>query len=151
VLRLFNTYGPGQGLSPYVGAVTIFCNRLADGESPLIYGDGKQCRDFVHVADVVQALVLAGTSEITGETINVGTGVATNVNQVVTSLQDALGMHTPPRHSDAVPGELRCSVADISKARRLLGYSPAHAFSTAVREAAREIVNQRKARIAKAG
>jgi UDP-glucose 4-epimerase len=142
VLRLFNTYGPGQQLSPYVGAVTIFCNRLAAGESPVVYGDGEQCRDFVHVEDVVAALVLAGTADVSGETFNIGTGRATSVNQVVASVQEALGIYLKPRHVEAVEGELRSSVPDISRARILLGYEPRREFHSSIAEVAQEITRE---------
>jgi UDP-glucose 4-epimerase len=140
VLRLFNTYGHGQRLSPYVGAVTIFCNKLSEGKAPEIFGDGEQSRDFVHVEDVVQALLRAGEADVSGETYNVGTGVATSVNQVVEYLKRALEIQIEPKHVPAAAGELRCSVADISKARKQLGYSPLYNFSEAVVEVAREIV-----------
>lgn len=139
VLRLFNTYGPGQALSPYVGAVTIFCNRLAAGRPLQVFGDGEQCRDFIHVQDVVQALLLAGSNHAAVGTFNIGTGKAMTVNEVVAHLQNALGLRTNVQHADAVPGELRSSVPHISKARNVLGYDPRHEFSAAIAEVAREI------------
>jgi UDP-glucose 4-epimerase len=142
ILRLFNTYGPGQTLSPYVGAVTIFCNHLAAGKEPNIYGDGEQCRDFVHVNDVVQALVLAGTVRSEWQVFNIGTGQATTVNRVFACLQEALRIDTPAQYVEAVPGELRSSVPDISKAISGLGYKPKYAFATAVAEVARQIVHE---------
>jgi UDP-glucose 4-epimerase len=148
VLRLFNTYGSGQRLSPYVGAVTIFCNRLAKAEAPRIFGDGEQSRDFVHVDDVVHALLLAGETTVTGETFNVGSGVATTVNQVVEYLQDALQTWVPAEHVAAVSGELRCSVADIGKARSVLGYAPRHEFKDAVGPVAQQIVSDNAAQAA---
>lgn len=140
VLRLFNTYGPGQAFSPYVGVVTIFVNKLAAGEKATIYGDGEQARDFVHVADVARAFLLALGSESTGETFNVGTGCATSVNRVYELIAAQLGTSEPPAHVDAVPGELRYSVADITKAKRLLGYSPSHVFEESIGEVVRDIL-----------
>jgi UDP-glucose 4-epimerase len=67
VLRLFNTYGPRQALSPYVGVITIFINRLLSEERPTIFGDGEQCRDFVHVQDVAAAFVGAMDTNVSGE------------------------------------------------------------------------------------
>jgi UDP-glucose 4-epimerase len=142
VLRLFNTYGIGQQLSPYVGAITIFCNRIAQGQAPRIFGDGNQSRDFVHVQDVVQALLKAGAAECSGETFNVGTGVATSVNQVVVAIQAALGTSFRPEHIDTAPGELRCSVANVDKARQLVGYKPVHVFKDSVVEIARQLVGE---------
>jgi UDP-glucose 4-epimerase len=142
VLRLFNTYGLGQRLSPYVGAVTIFCNKLADNKAPQVFGDGQQSRDFVHVQDVVQALLLAAQVSTTGETFNVGTGVATTVNQVLDHLKRALQVQIPQEYVPAAPGELRSSVADIAKACKVLGYSPAHKFSESVVVVARQLVSE---------
>jgi UDP-glucose 4-epimerase len=147
VLRLFNTYGPGQSLSPYVGAVTIFCNRLAAGEQPIIFGDGEQCRDFIHVDDVVSALLLAGTADAAGQTFNIGTGRATTVNQVVASLQRALQAHIAPKYIGAVVGELRSSVPDITHARTVLGYKPKHEFDASIGDVAREVTQAALARL----
>lgn len=142
VLRLFNTYGLGQQLSPYVGAITIFCDRIAHGQPPKIFGDGNQSRDFVHVNDVVPALIKASLSNTSGETFNVGTGAPTTINQVVVALQAALGTSYTPEHLDAVAGELRCSVADIQKAQKLLGYAPVHVFRDSVIDVARQLVGE---------
>jgi UDP-glucose 4-epimerase len=124
-LRYFNTYGPRQTFTPYVGVVTIFVNELLKGRTPTIFGDGEQCRDFVHVEDVAEATRLALESDVSGEVMNVGTGNATTVNEVAIQLCARLAPGTAPRHAPAQPGELRNSIADISKARRLLGYAPA--------------------------
>lgn len=144
VLRLFNTFGPGQTLSPYVGVVTIFVNAIASGETPMVYGDGNQCRDFVHVDDVADALVAAVSSNISRETINVGTGVPTSVNAILSYLNAAMGTSVPGRHVAAVPGELRFSIADIGKARQLLGYSPQRRVDTSLDAVVREILASRE-------
>jgi UDP-glucose 4-epimerase len=124
-LRYFNTYGPRQTFTPYVGVVTIFVNELLAGRTPTIFGDGLQCRDFVHVDDVAEATRLALESEVAGEVLNVGTGHATTVKDVASQLSARLAPQITPKHGPAQPGELRNSIADISKARRLLGYAPA--------------------------
>lgn len=139
VLRLFNTYGPRQALSPYVGVVTIFINRLLSGEQPVIYGDGEQCRDFVHARDVATGFLAAMEAEVSGETCNIGSGQARTVNQVLASLQRVMKTASLPQHVQAVPGELRYSVADITKARRLLGYHPVHDFESSVSAVVDEI------------
>ncbi len=141
VLRLFNTYGPGQSLSPYVGVVTIFCDKLNRGATPTIYGDGCQCRDFVHVEDVVQGFLCALESNISGETFNIGSGAAITVNQVLQLLQTELGTSVPAQFAPAQPCELRFSVADISKARRLLGYQPSRVFASVIGQVVKEIVD----------
>lgn len=140
VLRFFNTYGPGQALSPYVGVVTIFANALRDGRAPTIFGDGEQCRDFVHVLDVTQALLRAlDAPEASGATYNVGTGIATSVNQLYSLVRGALGQPLDALHAPAVAGELRYSIADIGRIGQALGYVPAHKLEDALPAVVREI------------
>jgi len=125
VLRFFNTYGPRQAYSPYVGVVTIFITRLLQGLPCAIYGDGRQCRDFVHVSDVVRACLAAGSSATAvGQRINVGSGRGTTVNELAALIARLLGTPADFSHVAQPPGELRQSVADVSKAARLLGYAP---------------------------
>ncbi|MSP11872.1 MAG: NAD-dependent epimerase/dehydratase family protein [Chloroflexi bacterium] len=124
VLRYFNTFGPGQTYTPYVGVITIFIRRLLAGEPPVIFGDGQQTRDFVHVADVADGTVSAVSAPVAGATINIGTGVGTTVNQVASLLCQRLRPDLQPEYAPAQAGELRYSVADISRARALLGYRP---------------------------
>ena len=140
VLRLFNTYGAGQQYSPYVGVVTIFANRLREGRAPEIFGDGEQRRDFVHVDDVASAFACAAMSAVSGETFNIGSGESVSVNQVFEAVQSALGTRLKPVHREAAPGELRYSVADIGKARRLLGYQPRHSFGRAIHSVVQDIL-----------
>ena len=123
-LRYFNTYGPRQTFTPYVGVITIFIQHLLRGEPPTIFGDGEQCRDFVYVGDVAEATFRAVASDVSGEAFNVGSGVGVSVNQVAALLCSRLSPDISPRHAPRQPGELRHSVADISKAQRLLGYVP---------------------------
>ena len=123
-LRYFNTYGPRQTYTPYVGVITIFIQRLLRGEPPIIFGDGKQCRDFVYVGDIVEATFRAVVRDVDGEVINVGSGRGTSVNQIASLLCARLHPDIVPRHAPEQPGELHNSVADISKARQLLGYEP---------------------------
>lgn len=124
ILRYFNTYGPRQGYTPYVGVVTIFIKRLLAGEPPVIFGDGEQRRDFVYVGDLVQATVQAMQADVAGEVFNVGTGRATSVKEIADMLCQKLNPTLRPIYAPEQMGELRYSVADISKARRLLGYEP---------------------------
>jgi UDP-glucose 4-epimerase len=143
VLRLFNTYGRGQAFSPYVGVVTIFVNKLHSGQTPQIFGDGEQCRDFVHVEDVVTAFVRAMDSDATGETLNVGTGKATSINAVYAAVSRGMGSEVRAEHTAAVPGEVRYSIADIEKARRLIGYQPKHVFENSVNDVVQDILGMR--------
>ncbi|MDQ3033763.1 MAG: NAD-dependent epimerase/dehydratase family protein [Myxococcota bacterium] len=124
VLRYFNTYGPGQTPTPYVGVITHFAERIARGEPPLIFGDGEQRRDFVHVEDIVAATTAVLDHDVAGRTLNVGTGTATTVNEVARMVLALLESDLTPRHVDGVPGELRNAVASIDAARSALGYRP---------------------------
>lgn len=124
VLRYFNTFGPRQTFTPYVGVITIFINRLLAGEKPVIFGDGNQLRDFVHVQDIARANILAMNSPVTGEIINIGTGIGTTVNKVAKLLTSRINPEIKHGYEDERQGELKISFADISKAGRLLGYRP---------------------------
>ncbi len=127
-LRYFNTYGPGQTPTPYVGVITIFINKLLRGETPVIFGDGEQRRDFVHVQDVVAAnlaVLDAPAAACAGRVFNVGTGRATSVNDVAAGLGAILAPGLVPRHAAAVEGELRNAVADTRAIREALGWSAA--------------------------
>lgn len=143
VLRLFNTYGPGQALSPYVGVVTIFVNRLQAGDSPVIFGDGEQCRDFVHVEDVARGFVAALEADVSQETFNIGGGRPLSVNSLLEALERAMEVSIEPHFAPPVPGELRYSVADIGKAGRLIGYQPVHRFESSIHGVVREILAAR--------
>ena len=87
-LRFFNTFGLGQTLTPYVGVITIFIDRIASGQAPTIFGDGRQCRDFVYVGDISNACRLAMESSASGLSINIGSGKGTTVNDVAQLLLD---------------------------------------------------------------
>jgi len=127
-LRYFNVYGTRQALSnPYTGICAIFSSRLLNDQPPIVFEDGEQTRDFVHVSDIVQANLRAmETDRADYETMNVGTGVATSVNQMAKLLSDGLGKKVPAQVVGKFrEGDIRHCVADISKAKRLLGYQPA--------------------------
>lgn len=124
VLRYFNTYGVGQTFTPYVGVITIFINNLLSGKQPMIFGDGEQRRDFTHVSDIVQANILSMRSDIPLGLFNAGSGVDTSVNEIARLLCDKIAPEISPAYVDEHPGELRYSIADITKARQQLGYSP---------------------------
>jgi len=136
-LRYFNTYGTRQALSnPYTGAVAIFSSRLLNRNRPLIYEDGRQTRDFVHVSDVVQANLLALESDAAnGRVYNVGTGRATSVLEVAETLAELLDFAGGP---DVVgryrAGDIRHCVADISRIQRELGYHPRVTLADGLRE-----------------
>lgn len=144
VLRLFNTYGPGQRVSPYVGVITIFENRLRAMQPPTIFGDGRQVRDFVHVEDVVSGFIAGLRADVSGETINIGSGVPRTVLDVYEALARAMNRLVQPVHAAAVPGELRNGLASIDKARRMLGYAPRHRFEDVIPDVVAEIARERE-------
>lgn len=136
-MRFFNVYGPGQALSnPYTGVAAIFCSRLLNGKPPLIFEDGLQSRDFVHVSDIVQALVLAmERDEANYQVFNVGSGQPRTVIDIASALSNALGVDTAAEIvSQYRHGDIRHCFADISKAKTMLGYTPKTDFSDGVME-----------------
>jgi dTDP-L-rhamnose 4-epimerase len=139
-LRLFNVFGPGQALSnPYTGVLANFASRLANGERPMIFEDGRQRRDFVHVRDVARAFRLAMEQpQAADHVINIGSGHAYSVAEVATLLADAMGVPhlTPEIMHKARSGDIRNCFADISKARDLLGFEPRHRLEDSLGELA---------------
>jgi dTDP-L-rhamnose 4-epimerase len=127
-LRLFNVFGPGQALSnPYTGVLANFASRLANGQAPMIFEDGEQQRDFVHVRDVARAFRLAlENPQAAGHVINIGSGEAYSIREVAELLARAMGVPnlSPDIMQKARAGDIRNCFADISKARELLGYEP---------------------------
>jgi len=126
-LRFFNIFGPRQALSnPYTGAVAIFSARLLNGNPPLIFEDGEQSRDFVSVHDVVQSLLLSTECDAAvGCALNIGSGRPVSVNQVARTLAGVLGLSVEPEITGRYRvGDIRHCFADISLARRALGYEP---------------------------
>lgn len=124
VLRYFNTFGPRQIFTPYVGVITIFVNNIISGKDIFIFGDGEQCRDFVHVSDIVQGNIKAMLSRNSNGIFNIGTGISTSVNRLSFLIMDKMNKRVNIVKKDAHSAELRNSVADISKAREIMGYTP---------------------------
>jgi dTDP-L-rhamnose 4-epimerase len=144
-LRLWNVYGPGQALSnPYTGVLAIFSSRLHNGRPPMIFEDGEQRRDFVHVEDVAQAFVLALEHEkAAGGVFNVGSGQDRSVNEVARLLADAMGKDIAPEIAGkARVGDIRHCIADISKIQSELGYSPRRDFVEGLAELADWVAQQ---------
>jgi len=128
-LRFFNVYGPRQDpKSEYAAVIPRFATLLLQGKRPVIFGDGRQTRDFVHVSDVVRANLLAAASrEAPGEVVNVASGRSASLLELVALLKEAVGpvaRGLEPEHQPERAGDLRASSADLAKARRLLGYAP---------------------------
>jgi UDP-glucose 4-epimerase len=123
-LALANVYGPRQNPFGEAGVVAMFLGRILKGETPVIYGDGEQTRDFVYVEDVVDAYRLAlGAGD--GELFNIGTGEQTSVNQLYRHLADICDFAAEPGYAPARAGELERIALDSGKAARLLKWSPA--------------------------
>ncbi len=135
-MRFFNVYGTRQALSnPYTGVGAIFAQRLLNDRPPVIFEDGGQSRDFVHVGDIARACLLALESEATGEVFNVGTGKPTTVLEMARALAGRLGR--PPEveiRNQFRAGDIRHCYADTAKAAGILGFEASRDFSDGVDE-----------------
>lgn len=126
--RYANVYGPRQNPFGEAGVIAIFMQKLFNREEAIIHGDGRQTRDYVYVADVVQANVTALCSG-ENDVFNIGTGVETDVNQIYQAINKLIGANMPEKHGPAKPGEQRRSVLDIQKARHRLPWQPQFDFA----------------------
>jgi UDP-glucose 4-epimerase len=122
-LRLGNVYGPRQHPLSEAGVVAIFCGCALRGEAPTIFGDGLQTRDFVHVDDVVAAILAAARSDLTGP-VNIATGIETSVLDLVAAIAPHVEAGFEPVHQPERPGEIRNNALDSSRAREELGWEP---------------------------
>jgi len=130
-LRFFNVYGPGQALSnPYTGVAAIFASRLMNAKAPIIFEDGLQSRDFIHVSDIVAGILLALESDAaTGQAVNLGTGRPTTVARVAEVISDGLGLDIEPEIAHQYrAGDIRHCYADPGRARELLGFEARVSF-----------------------
>ena len=125
-LRYFNVFGPRQDpSSPYSGVISIFAERMLAGAAPTVFGDGGQSRDFVYVDNVVEANMQACTTPgIAGRVYNIGCGRSASLLELVAALNRVLGTAIEPEFAPARPGDVRISLADITRAQRELGYEP---------------------------
>jgi nucleoside-diphosphate-sugar epimerase len=135
-LRYFNVYGPRQNASsPYSGVISLFVTALLSGKRPVIYGDGRQSRDFTFVEDVVQGNLRALRARgLAGQHVNVATGHRVTLRQLLDTLARELGVDSRPEHRAPRAGDVRHSLADISAAHKLLGYRPRVDFETGLRK-----------------
>lgn len=142
-LRLGNVYGPRQDPHGEAGVVAIFCGRLIEGQPLTVYGDGTQTRDYVYVRDVAAAVHLAATrplpapGRLDDRAFNIGTGVATSVNDLVRALGEAIGSRAEVRHAPPRVGEQQHSVLEVSKAASVLGWHAAIGLEAGLRESYR--------------
>src|SRR5207237_359943 len=124
--RYFNVFGPRQDpSSPYSGVISLFISALCDGRQPTIFGDGEHTRDFTYVANVVDGVLRACTADgASGEVINVATGGRISLNMLFKTIRQLVGATVEPIYAEPRPGDVKDSQADISKARRILGFVP---------------------------
>lgn len=124
--RFFNIYGPRQDpSSPYSGVISIFVERARAGQPVTIFGDGKQTRDFVYVADLIEILLRTLADErAVGQSMNVGRGVQCSLLEMLDELERLQGRPIPRRHEPARVGDIRHSCADVAQLRRILAYVP---------------------------
>jgi nucleoside-diphosphate-sugar epimerase len=153
MLRYFNVYGKRQRFSDYSGVITIFANKLLAGERPVIFGDGLQIRDFVHVHDIVQANMLAMKSaNAVGEMFNVASGKATSILELAEIIKRLLGIvgieniFAPSR-----PGDMRLGLASIDKIKTILGYNSRVQMTEGLKEIIESIRKPQIARMHAAG
>jgi len=134
-LRYFNVFGPRQDPnSDYAAVIPRFSTRLLAGKPPIVYGDGEQTRDFTFVSNVVEANWKAATSpNIAGEAFNIGCGTRTSLNQLIQKMNDILGSRLAPKYEPARQGDVRHSLADVSKAARMMSYTPLISLETGLR------------------
>ena len=149
-IRYFNVFGPRQDpSSPYSGVISLFTTAMLAGNAPVIYGDGRQSRDFTYVDNVVEANLLALDAKgLRGQTVNVATGRRISLLRLLAAVARETGRPPRARHEAARPGDVRHSLADIKAARRLLGYRPSVDFETGL---ARTVAWYRQAIRAKRG
>jgi len=134
ILRLFNVYGPKQSRA-YAGVIIEFIRRVSRGEPPVIFGDGEQTRDFVHVSDVVEAIMLSLRNEEARGVFNIGSGEGVTINHLAHLILKLMGredlkpIYAPPR-----PGDIRHSIADITRAQRELRFKPKVKLEVGIKE-----------------
>jgi dTDP-L-rhamnose 4-epimerase len=145
---LFNVYGSRQALSnPYTGAAAIFCARLLNNRPPLIFEDGQQRRDFVHVQDVARAMVAAAEQPVPGEAINIGSGEELSVKGIAEMLAQAMNKDIQPHILEKYRrGDIRHCFADITKAKRLLAWEPTRTFRQGITDLVQWVQSQWEAR-----
>jgi dTDP-L-rhamnose 4-epimerase len=145
-LRLWNVYGPGQSLSnPYTGVLAIFASRIANGQRPLVFEDGQQRRDFVHVDDVARAFLLAlDRPGAAGEVFNIGSGEVRTIAAVAVLQARSMdrGDLLPEITHKARTGDIRHCIPDLAKARAVLGFEPRQGFADGLAELAEWVARQ---------
>jgi nucleoside-diphosphate-sugar epimerase len=134
--RYFNVFGPRQDPgSPYSGVISLFATALLEGRQPVIYGDGEQTRDFTYVANVVDGVLRACEApDAAGQVINVATGGRISLNELLRVMNRIVGTQIEPIYKEERAGDVRDSQADVTKAKRLLGYTPIVSLEEGLRQ-----------------
>ena len=136
-LRYFNVFGPRQDpKSEYAAVIPKFITAALAGQTPRIFGDGTQSRDFCHIDNIIEANFKAASApaaQVSGQMFNIACGAATDLNQVVAVIGDILGRKVEARHEPERAGDIKHSYANVDKARRLLGYTAAVSFADGLR------------------
>jgi len=122
-LRYFNIFGKGQTIE-YAGVITKFLDRINEGKSPIIFGDGSQIRDFIHVSDVVKANLMAMNSKSSNLIANIGTGNAISILELANMIINTSGLKIDPVFMEALEGDIEKSLADISQAKKHFNWEP---------------------------
>lgn len=136
ILRLFNVYGPEQS-GEYAGVITRFLERAITRKSPIVFGDGRQTRDFVYIDDAIRCIKTALRKPLPGGLVlNVGTGKATSINSLASAVMKLFDIRQKPVHSPSRKGDIRNSLANASKARVQLGFRPEYGIHAGLRETA---------------
>lgn len=135
-LRYFNIFGPRQDPSnQYAGVIAAFASRMLTGRPPVIYGNGEQSRDFTYIENVIHAnLLAADAKEVHGEVVNIGCGEAVDLNQMVAVFNQTLGTSLKIAYEPPRAGDVKHSLADISAAGKVLGYTPQVRFAEGLRK-----------------
>jgi len=141
VLRYGNVYGPRQSSKGEAGVFAIFCEQMLAGVLPVIYGDGSKIRDYVYISDVASANV-AALEKGDGEVFNIGSGMPSTDLEVFNSVRRLLGVSSEPRYAAVRSGEIQRIVLDISKAARLLGWTPNIALAEGARRTVEFFISQ---------
>ena len=136
-LRYFNVFGPRQDpKSQYAAAIPAFVTAILNGQPPTIYGDGEQTRDFTYIDNVVHANLLAAKApKLSGEVVNIACAESVTVNQIIRLINKLLGKNVKPIYTDVRPGDVKHSLADITLARKIIGFEPVVMFDEGLRRA----------------
>lgn len=143
-LRFFNVYGPGQALSnPYTGVAAIFASRLLNRRAPVVFEDGLQSRDFIHVDDIVEGIARALEADVSGVAVNLGTGRSVTVDEIARTLSRELDVDIEAeRNEQSRAGDIRHCFSDPSRAEELLGFRARVSFEDGMRDLARWLADK---------